>query len=347
MSRHGLFSSLFFSALVFLFAGCANTSSQVPREQVEGANTMPTGMVLGTPGAGGGEPAFWDTAGPLQRLWRGDASKETEERIARLEAELRNERIKGASTANISARTEIATLDPTRPSYKVGLVIDMPQQLLLSQQLAEEIARLSAAYQIRLVSESQLNDQASASGCALLSPSKECLGQLSNYPGIHALVVLSKSNTSSSETGYLPLQISAFQTSLGARLSSVNISLPTADGQVAYPTVNAVATQILQRATQALDLAPWHTKIYARADSNVVLSAGEQSGLRVGDTLSVFERGQMISSPSGQPAAWIPGPKKGAIRVDGFAGVDSSIAELVEGESPDESDILLLDSRPQ
>ena len=88
-----------------------------------------------------------------------------------------------------------------------------------------------------------------------------------------------------------------------------------------------------------LDLLEWTTTV-AKVDGNsLYLNAGKSSGLRIGDTLEVFEPGKEIIHPTTKfSLGWTTGQLKGVITISDLFGVDAAIGKVVQGQgfSPDD-----------
>jgi len=77
----------------------------------------------------------------------------------------------------------------------------------------------------------------------------------------------------------------------------------------------------------------WSARVIRIESGRVYIDAGQQSGLRTGDILSVYGPGQEIINPVTQLSlGWAPGPLKGRIEVSGFFGVDGAYATPLEGD---------------
>jgi len=90
---------------------------------------------------------------------------------------------------------------------------------------------------------------------------------------------------------------------------------------------------ILDGFLRQLDLLDWSTTIAKVEGENLYINAGKLSGLRIGDTLEVFQPGKEIIHPTTKLSlGWTTGQLKGAIRVTDLFGVDAAIARVVQGQ---------------
>jgi len=96
---------------------------------------------------------------------------------------------------------------------------------------------------------------------------------------------------------------------------------------------------ILEGFLRQLDLLEWTTTVAKIEGENLYINAGRLSGLRIGDTLEIFEPGKEIIHPTTQfSLGWTTGQLKGVIRVTDLFGVDAAIGKVVQGQgfSPDD-----------
>jgi hypothetical protein len=90
-----------------------------------------------------------------------------------------------------------------------------------------------------------------------------------------------------------------------------------------------------------LDLLEWTTTVAKVEGSNLYLNAGKSSGLRIGDTLEVFEPGKEIIHPvTNFSLGWTTGQLKGVVRVTDLFGVDAAIGKVVQGQGFSPNDVV-------
>jgi hypothetical protein len=90
---------------------------------------------------------------------------------------------------------------------------------------------------------------------------------------------------------------------------------------------------ILDGFLRQLDLLDWATTIAKVEGGHLYINAGKLSGLRIGDTLEVFQPGEEIIHPTTKVSlGWTTGQLKGAVRVTELFGVDAAIATVVQGQ---------------
>jgi len=98
---------------------------------------------------------------------------------------------------------------------------------------------------------------------------------------------------------------------------------------------------ILDGFLRQLDLLEWTTTIAKVEKDDLYLNAGKLSGLRVGDTLEVFEPGKEIINPVTHfSLGWTTGPLKGVIKVTDLFGVDAAVGRVVQGQGFSSNDIV-------
>jgi hypothetical protein len=90
-----------------------------------------------------------------------------------------------------------------------------------------------------------------------------------------------------------------------------------------------------------LDLLEWTTTVAKVEGNSLYLNAGKTSGLRIGDTLEVFEPGKEIIHPvTNLSLGWTTGQLKGVISVTDLFGVDAAIGKVVQGQGFNPNDVV-------
>ena len=85
----------------------------------------------------------------------------------------------------------------------------------------------------------------------------------------------------------------------------------------------------------------WTTTIAKIEGENIYLNAGKLSGVRIGDTLEVFEPGKEIFNPTTNLSlGWTTGKLKGAIKVTNLFGVDAAVGQVVQGAGFSSNDVV-------
>jgi hypothetical protein len=98
---------------------------------------------------------------------------------------------------------------------------------------------------------------------------------------------------------------------------------------------------VLEGFLRQLDLLDWTTTIAKIEGENIYLNAGKLSGVRIGDTLEVFEPGKEIFNPTTNLSlGWTTGKLKGAIKVTNLFGVDAAVGQVVQGAGFSSNDVV-------
>jgi hypothetical protein len=98
---------------------------------------------------------------------------------------------------------------------------------------------------------------------------------------------------------------------------------------------------ILEGFLRQLDLLDWNTTIAKVEGENLYLNAGKLSGVRIGDTLEIYEPGKEIFHPNTNLSlGWTTGKLKGALRVTDLFGVDAAIGKVVQGSGFSSNDVV-------
>ncbi len=112
-------------------------------------------------------------------------------------------------------------------------------------------------------------------------------------------------------------------------------------GKSVLKAIDLSLDDVLEGFLRQLDLLDWTTTI-ARVDGeNIYLNAGKLSGIRIGDTLEVFEPGKEILNPATNLSlGWTTGKLKGSLKVVDLFGVDAAIARASQGSAFNTSDVV-------
>ncbi len=112
-------------------------------------------------------------------------------------------------------------------------------------------------------------------------------------------------------------------------------------GKAVLKAIDIGLEDILEGFLRQLDLLDWSTTVAKVDGENIYINAGKLSGVRVGDTLEVFEAGKEIFHPSTNLSlGWTTGKLKGAVRVTNLFGVDAAVGKIVEGNGFSSNDVV-------
>ncbi len=112
-------------------------------------------------------------------------------------------------------------------------------------------------------------------------------------------------------------------------------------GKAVLKAIDSGLDDILEGFLRQLDLLDWSTTVAKVEGENIYLNAGKLSGVRVGDTLEVFEPGKEIFQPSTNLSlGWTTGKLKGTVRVTDLFGVDAAVGKAVQGSGFNSNDVV-------
>jgi hypothetical protein len=98
---------------------------------------------------------------------------------------------------------------------------------------------------------------------------------------------------------------------------------------------------ILEGFLRELDLLDWTTTIAKIEGESLYINAGKLSGIRMGDTLEVFEPGKEILHPTTHLSlGWTVGQLKGAIKITELFGVDAAVGKVIQGNGFSPNDVV-------
>jgi len=112
-------------------------------------------------------------------------------------------------------------------------------------------------------------------------------------------------------------------------------------GKAVLKAIELSLDDVLEGFLRQLDLLDWATTIARVEGENVYLNAGKLSGIRIGDTLEVFEPGKEIFHPTTTLSlGWTTGKLKGAVKVTDLFGVDAAIGRGAQGAGFSSNDVV-------
>ena len=98
--------------------------------------------------------------------------------------------------------------------------------------------------------------------------------------------------------------------------------------------------EILEGFFRQLEYLDWTTTIAKIEGENLFINAGRLSGLRIGDTLEIYEPGKEIIHPTKISLGWTTGQMKGISKISELFGVDAAIGKLVQGGNFSPNDVV-------
>jgi len=112
-------------------------------------------------------------------------------------------------------------------------------------------------------------------------------------------------------------------------------------GKAVIKAIDLGLEDILEGLFRQLDYLDWTTTIAKIEGENLFINAGRLSGLRVGDTLEIYEPGKEIIHPATKISlGWTTGQLKGVARVSELFGVDAAIGKAAQGSGFNPNDVV-------
>jgi len=112
-------------------------------------------------------------------------------------------------------------------------------------------------------------------------------------------------------------------------------------GKAVIKAIDFGLEDILEGLFRQLDYLDWTTTIAKIEGESLFINAGRLSGLRIGDTLEIYEPGKEIIHPATKISlGWTTGQLKGVVRVSELFGVDAAIGKVVQGSGFNPNDVL-------
>ncbi len=112
-------------------------------------------------------------------------------------------------------------------------------------------------------------------------------------------------------------------------------------GKAVLKAIDFGLDDILEGFLRQLDLLDWMTTIARIEGEHLYINAGKLSGLRIGDTLEIYEPGKEIIHPTAKfSLGWTTGQLKGAVKITELFGVDAAIGKVVQGQGFSPNDVV-------
>lgn len=104
----------------------------------------------------------------------------------------------------------------------------------------------------------------------------------------------------------------------------------------------AAISQLVVNITSQINKKPWSSRIVQVANGKIYLSAGTDSGLEVGQKLTVFSQGAEIKDPDSGIVLGREEEKLGTLEVTNHAGDRLSLGKMLDGRTPSKGDLVRL-----
>ena len=90
---------------------------------------------------------------------------------------------------------------------------------------------------------------------------------------------------------------------------------------------------MISNLVKTLDKIEWTGRVVKVSDNgNVIINAGTETGLQIGDTLIISSLGEMLTDPeTGVAIGREPGNPKGKVKIMSLMGTNAAICNVVDG----------------
>ena len=248
----------------------------------------------------------------------------------------------GAYSSNKPISSHAAS--PLSLPVKVGFLLDRGR---VSDRTENKIFRLipdiAPAFQVLPVSQDQIHEALSISDCLEKKDLLCIAGTLSLFPGVQMLALIERFDVPSQFPGSTVVKLAMVDTGIPFRYPAMEITASVNDALAMEDFIKGVLHKIFDVAVAKSGVMPWFCRSFSEDDGKWYISAGERSGLTIGQQLQVMSGGRVVRAPGGLPAGWLPGTPTGTLKVDRFFGSDLAVCSLVTGDGPDPENVILLD----
>lgn len=258
-----------------------------------------------------------------------ESQEAQEKRLAKLEAAVFEGRRPGLPTGDVLR-------------WKVGFLMDtqgVPSYL--ADRLLTQADRLSVTYDVLFIHHRDLEQVLSQTDC-LQRHDLGCIVRITAiYPGVRFLALVESLSVPATFPGTAKARFGVVDAGVGYRFPLQQMEMPLKDPADVETFLELIARRSYEQALDHKGLMPWTTHVFSDQKGEWFLSAGHRSGLMVGDLLDIIGEGRLVNSPTGTPAAWVPGNAKGRLRVERLFGDDLAVCVLVSGSPPNMEDWLI------
>ncbi|MBI3621746.1 MAG: hypothetical protein HY208_06105 [Nitrospirae bacterium] len=107
--------------------------------------------------------------------------------------------------------------------------------------------------------------------------------------------------------------------------------------------LRAAIAQFIDNLLQQMTKIEWTGRVAAIQDADVIINAGQKTGLKVGDRLTGYTLGKEVIDPAtGLSMGRARGVKRGTLEVTDYFGEDGSVAKVIDGAGFEKGDIVRL-----
>ena len=233
---------------------------------------------------------------------------------------------------------------PSSLPVKIGFLLDRGR---VSDSTENTIFRLipdiAPAFQVLPVSQDQIHEALSISDCLEKKDLLCIAGTLSLFPGVQMLALIERFDVPTQFPGSTVVKLAMVDTGIPFRYPAMEITASVNDALALENFIKGVLHKIFDVAVAKSGVMPWFCRAFSQDEGKWYISAGERSGLTIGQPLRVMSGGRVVRAPGGLPAGWLPGKFKGTLKLELFFGSDLAVCSLVKGEGPNPEDVILLD----
>jgi curli biogenesis system outer membrane secretion channel CsgG len=115
------------------------------------------------------------------------------------------------------------------------------------------------------------------------------------------------------------------------------------DETVGGNALRAAIAKFIDNLLQQMTKIEWSGRVAALQDDEVVINAGQKTGLKIGEQLVAYALGKEVINPeTGISMGRVRGKKKGTLEITEFFGDDGSLAKVIDGAGFAPGDVVRL-----
>jgi curli biogenesis system outer membrane secretion channel CsgG len=115
------------------------------------------------------------------------------------------------------------------------------------------------------------------------------------------------------------------------------------DETIGGNALRAAIAQFIDNLLDQMTKIEWMGRVAAIQDADVIINAGQKTGLKIGDRLASYALGKEVVDPAtGLSMGRARGVKKGTLEVTDYFGEDGAVAKVIDGAGFEKGDVVRL-----
>jgi hypothetical protein len=224
---------------------------------------------------------------------------------------------------------------------KIGFLLSQSVAASSAEAILRAIPESAKNFPVLVTEQEEIAETLRNSDC-LKNKDMICASQnLGVYPGLRMLIMVEQFDITEKFPGHVTAKLSVTDTGIDFRYPGMNFGKVVQQKDELPVVIREIVSSVLSYAVKKSGIMPAFCRAFSSENGKIYITAGKLSGLTPGDQLNVFFQGNLVKSPAGAPAGWIPGKQKGVVKVETLFGKDFAACSSVQGDMPTPEDIII------